>query len=189
MGACNLDQLQHEYVKRHLAGDPLAGEWLYEQFAPRVLAYLLRCGFPRNWAQDMVQETFLNVFRSLHTFDANRGALGAWIATIARNLANRHWKKHAPDMNFDSQLAQEVFACDNPPEQDMNTHEQMTALEDCITLLPDAMARLIRMRYIQSKTTRGMATELDIAESTVRTRLNKAIEQLELCMTNKGFED
>lgn len=188
MGECDLDELQLKSAKRHKADEPLAVAWLYEQYAPRVLAYLLRCGFPHNWAQDMVQETFVSVLKSLHTFDETKGTLGGWIATIARNLANRHWKKHAPDMNFDTQLAQEVFACDDRPDQDLDQQEEMTALDDCIALLPDEMATLIRMRYIQSYTTRGMAITLGLAESTIRARLKLAIDHLHHCMNDKGFD-
>jgi RNA polymerase sigma-70 factor (ECF subfamily) len=151
------------------------------------LAYLLRSGFERATAEDLLQDIFLRLFHSLHTYDHTKGPLLPWIATIARNVARKHWQKNRLQTDFDIHLAQEVLTCEARPDQPLEQREQSLALEDCISLLPDEMGQLIELRYVRCMTTRLMADVLDLAESTVRSRLNLAKKQLEQCMNSKGY--
>ncbi len=187
MGRLTLRDSDLQCVHQCLAGDKTASQRFYAQHAPRVLAYLLRSGFERATADDLLQDIFLRIFRSLYTYDSDKGPLLPWIATIARNVARKHWQKHQLQTDFDIHLAQEVLTCDIRPEQPLEQREQSTALQDCISLLPEEMGQLIELRYVRCMTTRLIADVMELAESTVRSRLNMAKKQLEACMNNKGY--
>ncbi len=175
-------------VTQCLSGDRDAFAAVYAAHGRKVLAYFRRSGLRPSDADDLCQEVFTRAFRSLKTFDPSRGALGAWIAAIARNVARRHWRKAARQGgSFDPELAEQTLADDNPGD-DAESAESIEALDDCVGRLPEEMARLIELRYIDARTTRGMAEVLDIPEATVRLRLDKARDLLRRCLEEKGID-
>jgi RNA polymerase sigma-70 factor (ECF subfamily) len=174
-----------QWVQQARGGSEDAFEWLYARYAPRVKAYFLRCGFIGE-ADDVLQETFLRAFGSLSTYDADKGAFATWLGAIARNVARKRWrKKNGPPDAIDPELAAEVLTRDDadPPQ----TREELSALDGCVHQLPSEKRALIELRYVKAMTTRGMAEELDIPESTVRLRLAEAMAELRTCLGGKGF--
>ena len=172
-------------VWRHKAGDYSAFEELHARHGRRVMAYLLRSGFPRPEAEDLCQEVFLRAFKSLGSFDAGRGSLGTWLAAIARNVARRQWRRQGTPEGFDPELTEQTFAADNPraaPE----VREEFEAVRDCVAALPAELGRIVRLRYIDARTTRGIAEATGTAEATVRARLAEAKGMLERCLRGKG---
>jgi RNA polymerase sigma-70 factor, ECF subfamily len=59
---------------------------LFAYFAPRVKAFMQRSGVAADAAEELAQETMINVWRKADLFDAGTAAAAAWIFTIARNL-------------------------------------------------------------------------------------------------------
>lgn len=176
-----------ETVARCLGGDSDAFEALYAAYGRRVMAYLLRSGFERHDAEDLCQDVFVRVFRSLGTFDASRGSLGGWISTIARNVVRKRWRRAGPVRVVDPELAEQTLADDNPGV-DAEAAERVEALDDCISRLPEDMQKLIRLRYVDARTTRGISTTANLAEATVRLHLGKARELLRDCLEGKGID-
>ena len=126
--------------------------------------------------------------RGLRGFDATRGKLRTWIAAIAKNVARRHWRRRVIDgENFDPELAQEVLegpATDQPP---LEVREEIDALRTAIAALPVEQAKIVRMRYVEGRTTRGIAAAAGVPESTVRLRLSEATAALEEALRRRGF--
>ncbi len=176
-----------QLVRRCLAGESAAFERLHADHAGRVLAYFARSGFERHGAEDMTQETFIRAFRSLHTFDANRGRFAPWLAMIARNVARKHWGKRKQPENFDPELAEEMFSDSGNPGPDPAAKEEIVAVGECVNTLPADLARIVRLRYVNARTTRGIAAEVNLPESTVRLRLAEASAALRKCLKEKGF--
>jgi len=152
-----------------------------------VAAYFRRSGFPASVADDLMQDTFSRVFKSLGGFDASRGTFFGWLGAIARNVARKHWKRTPAPDNFDPELAQEMFAAPASGAQSPEHREEIQAVSDCVGRLEEQLGALVRMRYVRGMTTRGIASEIDIPESTVRSRLAEALDRLEKCLKGKGI--
>lgn len=175
-----------QWVQQARRGSGDAYECLYARYAPRAKAYFLRCGFADE-ADDVLQETFLRAFGSLATFDPEKGAFSTWLGTIARNVARKRWRrKNGPPESIDPELAAEVFIAQG--EARPEDREERSALDGCIAQLPGDQRTLIRLRYVRAMTTRGIAGELEIPESTVRLRLKEATAALRTCLRGKGIE-
>ena len=183
-----MDEPEDRLVRRCLDGEQSALSELHQLHAPVVAAYLLRSGFSRSDAEDLTQEVFFRAFRGLRGFDATRGKLRTWIAAIAKNVARRHWRRRVIDgENFDPELAQEVLegpATDQPP---LEVREEIDALRTAIAALPVEQAKIVRMRYVEGRTTRGIAAAAGVPESTVRLRLSEATAALEEALRRRGF--
>lgn len=176
-----------QLTRRCLAGDQAAYQAVYAAQAGTVMAYLLRSGFAHSDAEDLTQETFTRAFAALDTFDARRGTLRGWLAAIARNVARKHWGRRKDPESFDPQLADEVFAAADNPGQRAEAREQTRAVRECVENLPGELARIVRLRYVDGRTTRGVAEAADIPEATVRLRLGQARELLAKCLREKGL--
>jgi len=164
-----------------------AFEELHARHAGRVTAYLLPSGFARPDADDLCQETFLRAFKSMHTFDPARGTPAGWLAAIARNVARRRWERRKSPSNFDPELAEEMLADDNPnPGGSSEAREEIDAVRSCVEALPPELGGVVRLRYVEGRTTRGVAAATGIPESTVRSLLGQARVLLEKCLRGKG---
>jgi RNA polymerase sigma-70 factor (ECF subfamily) len=79
-----------DLVRRLKAREPQAMSELYDRYARVAYSLILRIVRNTAVAEDLVQETFLRVWHRVHSFDADKGALGAWLLTVARNRAIDH---------------------------------------------------------------------------------------------------
>jgi len=161
-------------------------ESLHAAHAGRIRAYFLRSGFPDSDADDLTQETFIRAFKSIRTFDPDRGSFRTWLAAIARNVARKRWGQRAAPDHFDPEIAEDVFAAPDNRTGSAEAREEIDALSECIDALPANLARVVHLRYVQAMTTRGVAAETGIPEATVRLRLSEALALLEGCLRAKG---
>ena len=184
-----MDTQESELISRALAGEQSAFGVLYAHHAGRAKAYFLRCGFGSADADDLTQTVFVRVFKSLHTFDAARGQFPAWLAAIVRNTARKHLRRRRSPACFDPELAEETLCGGDNPGPASEEREEIDALSECISALPSEPARIINLRYVEGRTTRGIADITGIAEATVRLRLSEAKDMLRRCLKSKGFLD
>jgi len=178
---------EREQIERAARGDKAAFEQLYAAHGKRATAYFLRSGFAPATADDLTQETFIRVYKFLSTYDPLRGSFAGWLSTIARNIARKHWSRRTGGEHFDPLLADEVFSAPVNPSSSPEALEEVSAVRGCVDKLPDELGRLVRLRYVDGRTTRGIAAVVAMPESTVRVRLSQALLQLQECLRTKGF--
>ncbi len=178
---------ENELAKRGAAGDTAALQELHAANAPRLKAYFLRSGFRESDADDLTQEVFLLALKALHRFDPALAGFGTWLGTIARNLARKRFRRQRNPLHFDAELADEVLATDGNPGGSPELRERLAALPDCIAALGPELERLVRLRYVEGRTTRGIADASEVSEPTIRLRLKEAMVLIEQCLRRKGL--
>jgi RNA polymerase sigma-70 factor (ECF subfamily) len=176
-------------IERSRAGDGDAFARLYGLRAAAVKAYFLRAGFAEADADDLVQGVFVRMHTSLGTFDAARGSFGQWLAAIARNVARRAWEKRRQPDHFDPELAEETLAAPDDPAEAPAAREETQAVRRAVEELPADLALLVRLRYVEGRTTRGVAAAAGLPESTVRLRLDEARARLGDLLRAQGIVD
>lgn len=160
---------------------------MYHGYAGMVAGYFRRSGFDRSLTADLTQETFVRVFSSLAGYDQGRGAFRPWLSAIARNVARKYWRRRRETNTFDPELADAMFAIPAEESGSPEQREEISAVADCIARLDEQLGRLIRLRYVRGMTTRGIASEAGMPESTVRSRLGEALDCIEKCLQGKGI--
>ena len=170
-----------------LTGDLSAYEALYYTHAGRVAAYLLRSGFSKSDADDLTQESFVRAFKSLTTFDPRKGEFRAWLAKIARNVARNQWSRRKHPELFDSELAEQTFVAPSNPGDTPEAREECAAVEDCVERIAEPLGQLVRLRYVEGRTLRGIAAATKMPEATVRLRLKEALDMIQRCLSEKGI--
>src|ERR1039457_1330165 len=94
--------LDHSLVERCLSGDEAAWEGLVTTHTRRVYGLCYRFTGKDGEAQDLTQEVFLRVYRTLKTFRATEGAFTTWLARLTRNLLIDNYRRTRQERLTDS---------------------------------------------------------------------------------------
>jgi RNA polymerase sigma-70 factor (ECF subfamily) len=151
---------------------------LFDQLHGRVVNYVLTYGLTLPDAEDVVQETFLSLFRHLE-LGRSRANLAGWIFRVAHNLAiKRRRSSWASGVDFDQHrvLAQHA-APDSNPEAHFAFHQMHQRLRAVFDALPEQERRCLHLRAEGLKY-RDIARVLDISLGAVSTSLSRALARM-----------
>jgi RNA polymerase sigma-70 factor, ECF subfamily len=157
---------------------------LYDEHAAVLWRYALRLTGDASQAEDVVQETLLRAWQHPEVIGDSERSARAWLFTVARNMIIDD-RRSARHRNVGGSLDEE-----GAPEQ--STPDEVNATLDRL-LVADAMAQLsaehravIERSYYRGWTTAQIATDLQIAEGTVKSRLHYAVRALRLTLQELG---
>ncbi len=177
--------------------DALAG--IYDRHAKSVFATAMRVSRDRGIAEEVVQETFLTLWNRAETFDASRGALIAWLLTIARNRAIDHLRvagRHGRAATFssfgrdgwDDQATVEwltstgqligAAGSESGPELALADKETREVIQDALASLAPLERQVIELAYGTGMSQSEIATQLDWPVGTVKTRTRRALRHI-----------
>jgi RNA polymerase sigma-70 factor (ECF subfamily) len=158
------------------SGDRTAFASLFGHFAPRVKSYLLRLGAPPELAEELAQETLLNVWRKAAAFDPGKAAVSTWVFTIARNLRIDAFRRAARvEPAEDPSEAPEP---DIAPDAALVAAQSEVRVRHALLSLPPEQAEVIRQSYFSDKPHAQIAEELALPLGTVKSRLRLAMGHL-----------
>lgn len=161
-----------------LDGDEHSFRAFFDRTAPLVLGIARRHGLPDPDARDVVQQTFLGVYRSSRDF--RRGApVRPWLVTIARNvlrdhLRRRYARREAP-LVLDDRIDPRVEAV----EYGMSDAEALVRwARVAVTRLPDSHRRVIELHFFDARSFSEVASVVGCTEGAARVRAHRGYEQL-----------
>ena len=132
-------------------------------------------------AEDLTQDIFLKVFRSLGTFD-RRANFQTWLISVSRNLCIDHYRsvrkeRETIDRGVDpNQLTPESH--DIGPMAALEQRDRVTLLRQALAALPEALRTAVLMRDIQELSYHDIAERLQLPEGTVKSRINRGRAEL-----------
>jgi RNA polymerase sigma factor (sigma-70 family) len=170
-------------VERCLNGDEAAWEDLVRGHTRRVYGLCYRFTGKDSEAQDLTQEVFLRVFRSLKSYRSGEGAFATWLARLSRNLLIDHYRRTRQDRSTDSLEAQlpmieERAATSARPEGMLAGREASEALQSALQRLSPDLREAVILRDLQEMEYREIAEVLKVPEGTVKSRLNRGRAEL-----------
>ncbi len=164
------------------SGDRAEYARLVENYYQPIYRLALKMlGNPQD-AEDILQETFIKVFKHINTFD-ERSSLSTWIYRIATNEALMFLRKKHPEFVSIDQPAENEESEQEPiqvvdwcclPENELMSNEAKTHLDQAITSLLPGLRAVFVLRDIQGLSTRETAEVLGISEMAVKARLSRA---------------
>lgn len=161
-------------------GDPAALERLYTRHASTLLAVILRIVRVRADAEEVLQETFLEVWAHATRYDAQRSAVRSWLITIARTRAIDRIRRSGAN----ARMVTTVTAVASPPEaavvpQDALEQHQMDArVRSALQTLPPEQRGVLELAFLQGLTHREISEQTGIPLGTVKTRIRAAMQKL-----------
>ena len=171
-----------DLIARLQAGDRAACAECIEQHGPAVFRVALRLMGSEAEAEDVMQETFLSAFKSIHRFESRSG-LSTWLYRIAYNAALMRLRRAEPDtvpvddpaLSGEGQpVPRQLFDWCCLPEQDFDTAEARQELERAIQELPEKLRAVFVLRELEGLSTEGTAEALSLSLEVVKTRLHRA---------------
>jgi RNA polymerase sigma-70 factor, ECF subfamily len=173
-----------DLVKRCLAGDQAACTRLVEAYVRMVGTVIWRATGNSNVVEDLVQETFLRVFRALAYFDA-RAKLSTWICTIAHRVAIDHLRKVGRWV--EQPLAEETNDQITNPERAVAQREIDELVREGLKRLPDKYRIALVYAAIEELDYATIAAMLDVPVGTVKTLIFRGKRMLKE-MIGDGFD-
>ncbi|MDP2206069.1 MAG: sigma-70 family RNA polymerase sigma factor [Alphaproteobacteria bacterium] len=157
--------------------DRAAFRTLFEYYAPRLKAYLIKNGAAESAAEEIVQNTFVTVWEKAAQYDPKKSAASTWIFTIARNRRIDALRREKY-VEIDSDNPALHLAASDAPDDAYADAATVEKLHAAIETLPADQAALLRMAFFEDKTHQAIADETRIPLGTVKSRLRLALEKL-----------
>ena len=141
-------------------------------------------------AQDLTQEVFIKVYRTLDSFDSEKASLNTWITTVTRNLLVDHFRKTkydratdsidaAPGHDEEGQTLGDQLADSGPsPDARMESRETKEMVHKALQKLSPELREAVILRDLQDMDYRDIANVLKVPEGTVKSRINRGRTEL-----------
>lgn len=149
---------------------------LFEHYAPRLKAYLIKAGATAGAAEDFAQDAMLTVWRKAELFDCHKAHAATWIFTIARNRRLDVLRQDARRLP----LPEIDLVQDEPerPDDVFLAGEDAARLEAAMRNLSPDQIEVLRMAFFQENPHSEIARRLDLPLGTVKSRIRKAMIKL-----------
>ena len=177
-------------VRRCIAGDVVAWEEIVQRYNRRIYNICYRFAGSGDDAQDLTQEVFIKMFRTLSSYDVERGAFMTWVTTITRNLLVDHFRKSKQDRMTDSLDAAPSEHEDAMPLSDkiedkgpsadtgIRGRETRELVHTALQKLSPELREAVILRDLQDMDYKEIATVLKVPEGTVKSRINRGRAEL-----------
>src|ERR1044072_8978833 len=170
-------------VERCLSGDDAAWEDLVRLHTRRVYGLCYRFTGSDAEAQDLTQDVFLRIFRSLRSFRSNEGSFITWLTRLTRNLLIDHYRRTRQERVTDSieqqlPMLEEHASPSARPEGLVAGREASEILQAALQKLSPELRETVILRDLQEMEYREIAEVLSIPEGTVKSRINRGRAEL-----------
>ena len=177
-------------VRRCVAGDAAAWEEIVQRYHRRIYNICYRFAGSGDDAQDLTQEVFIKMYRTLQSYDVERGAFMTWVTTITRNLLVDHFRKSKQDRMTDSidaplsehedamPLSEQIHDGALTPDARAQSLEVKVAVHKALQKLSPDLREAVILRDLQDMDYKEIATLLKVPEGTVKSRINRGRAEL-----------
>jgi RNA polymerase sigma-70 factor (ECF subfamily) len=178
-------------LRRCLAGDAVAWEDIVRRYQRRIYNICYRFAGSAEDADDLTQEVFIKMYKTLDSYDVERGAFTTWVTTITRNLLVDHFRKGKHDRLTDSLDATPAHDEEGrtlreqiedrsqiSPDEQVRSREAGEAVHEALQKLSPELREAVILRDLQDMDYKEIAGVLKVPEGTVKSRINRGRVEL-----------
>lgn len=184
----------NELVQSYLNGDFTSLEELIQRYKDKVYTYILITIKNQHLAEDIFQETFIKVIRSLNLGKyTDNGKFASWVMRIAHNLIIDHYRRER-NMNTYSNDGSEIDLFNSARFSEENVEEMMineqilNEVRDLVEELPDDQKQVVIMRHYLGLSFKEIADQTGVSINTALGRMRYALINLRKIINSKGIE-
>jgi RNA polymerase sigma-70 factor, ECF subfamily len=177
-----LDPRLHDQMIEAIAlrRDRAAFACLFEYFAPRLKAWLIKSGATPGAAEDFAQDAMLTVWRKADLFDGRKARAATWIFTIARNRRLDILRRDARALPTpEIELAGEDIL---RPDELLAMSQDADRVRDALARLTPEHVEVLRLAFFVDSSHSEIARQLDLPLGTVKSRIRNAMTKLRLIL-------
>lgn len=177
-------------VRRCASGDAVAWEELVRLHHRRIYNICYRFTGSPDDAEDLTQEVFVRMYRTLSSYEPGKGSFVTWITTMSRNLLVDHFRRSKQDRVTDSldanlgpeqdsaTMADQLASATPGPDQHVQSRERQAAVQAALQKLSPELREAVILRDLQDLDYRDIAQVLKVPEGTVKSRINRGRTEL-----------
>lgn len=168
---------EHALVEALQQKQKIGAEALYSMYSASLLGIISRIITEREIAEDLLQESLVKIWNSIHQYDKNKGRLFTWMANVARNLAidkvrSKDFRNHSKNQDIDNHVS-------SIDVQNSSSYQpELVGVKDLLVKLRPEQKKIVDLIYFKGYTHVEVAEELEIPLGTVKTRLRMGIMEL-----------
>jgi RNA polymerase sigma-70 factor (ECF subfamily) len=168
-------------IKRCLQGDQRAWDLIVRQYWRKVFNVAYKFVGKHDEAEDLTQDIFLKIFRSLDSFDS-RANFQTWLISVSRNLCIDHYRsvrkeRETIDRGVDA-AELSPRSTDAGPMAALEHRDRVVLLRQALAALPETLRTAVLLRDIQELSYQEIADKLRLPEGTVKSRINRGRTEL-----------
>ncbi len=175
-------------IERVALADESALKQLYELSSSKLYGVAVRVVGNRSWAEDVLQEAFLTIWRIAGDYRASLSPPMAWMCLIVRSrgldfLRRRTSERADQALELDDAMS-DTMEGDSPNPMDTTlAGEQAWALHQCLSQLGNRQREVVSLAYLRDLSHGELAEQLKLPLGTVKTWIRRGLEQLRGCMS------
>jgi RNA polymerase sigma-70 factor (ECF subfamily) len=163
-------------------GDRTALHSLYRATAPRLFGLALGILRRRELAEDVMQDSFVLVWRHAHSFDPGRGSAMAWLAGIVRNRCIDHLRRRGREVPLDPEFMQSWEDPASGPADLAALTSDARRLRDCLDELEEGPRKILLQVYYNGMAYNEVADLVGAPLGTVKSWVRRSLVRLRGCM-------
>jgi RNA polymerase sigma-70 factor, ECF subfamily len=174
------DSADSEIIKRLHNRDPDGLAAAYDRYGHTAYALFVRITRDKTVAEDLVQELFLRLWNRSREFDSNRGALGVWILSIARNMAIDYVRsaQHRFSNRLRSMDHLEPLCFSFNPSGHESRIDDVRTIQEAFAALSADEKRVMELAYFEGFSQSEIAENINEPLGTVKSRMRSALARL-----------
>ena len=168
-------------IQRCVQGDQSAWDLIVTQYWRKVFNVAYKFVGKHDEAEDLTQDIFLKIFKSIGTFD-RRANFQTWLISVSRNLCIDHYRSVRKERQT---ISRDVDATDLPvishdqnPIEALEQRDRVALLRQALAALPATLRTAVLMRDLQELSYQEIADALSLPEGTVKSRINRGRTEL-----------
>lgn len=169
------DRALMERVAQHR--DREAFQCLFLHFGPKIKALMIKSGSDSATAEDLVQDVMLTLWRKAELYAPDRGTVGAWIFTIARNVRIDRLRRQS-SRAYEDVADLDLESPEAGGEEETENRQRDTLVGQALAELPPDQRRVVEMSFVQDMPQAEIATALGLPLGTVKSRMRLAYAKL-----------
>ncbi len=169
--------------------DHAALKVLYDLCASKLFGLAVRVVGNREWAEDVLQESFMSIWRSAGDYRASLSPPMAWLGLIVRSrgldfLRRRTASRSHLTQELDEVMAETLEGNSACPLDTAQASEQALALHQCLGRLESRQREVVSLAYIRDLSHSELSLQLKLPLGTVKTWIRRGLDQLRQCMSH-----
>jgi RNA polymerase sigma factor (sigma-70 family) len=180
-----------QLVQQCLQGDGSAWEELVRRHTRRIFNICYRFTGNSTEAEDLSQEVFLRVYRTLASYRSAYGGFATWMTSVTRNLLIDHYRRTKRDRITDSlddkmAIVENKESAGRRPDQQALLGELSGQVQAALTRLSPELREAVILRDLQQLEYAEIRQVLEVPEGTVKSRINRGRIELARILHQMG---
>jgi RNA polymerase sigma-70 factor, ECF subfamily len=191
IGADEALEQDAQLVQQCLQGDGSAWEELVRRHTRRIFNICYRFTGNGTEAEDLSQEVFLRVYKTLGSYRSAHGGFATWMSSVTRNLLIDHYRRTKRDRVTDSlddamPVVENKESTARRPDQQALLRELSSQVQSALTKLSPELREAVILRDLQQLEYAEIRQILDVPEGTVKSRINRGRIELARILRQMG---